>query len=97
MSGKKLSELAKEITILPQVLVNVKVKNEYKERLQDISEIAEAAKKIEEKYKGTGRLLLRPSGTEPLVRIMIEGEKMEEIKKDAEMLASVVEQAMSRL
>ena len=53
--------------------------------------------KIEEKYKGTGRLLLRPSGTEPLVRIMIEGEKMEEIKKDAEMLASVVEQAMSRL
>ncbi len=97
MSGKKLSELAKEITILPQVLVNVKVKNEYKERLQDISEIAEAAIKIEEKYKGTGRLLLRPSGTEPLVRIMIEGEKMEEIKKDAEMLASVVEQAMSRL
>ncbi len=97
ISGKKLSELAKEITILPQVLVNVKVKNEYKERLTDIKEISEAAKKIDEKYKGTGRLLLRPSGTEPLVRIMIEGQNMEEIEKDANMLAEIVEQSMSRL
>lgn len=94
LSGKKLSELAKEITILPQVLVNVKVQNSYKEKLLDIKEVAAKAEEIKNKYSGTGRLLLRPSGTEPLVRIMIEGQNYEEIEKDANELAVVIEQAM---
>ena len=97
LSGKKLSELAEEITILPQVLVNVKVKNEYKKTLTDIKEVAQVAAEIEKKYQGTGRLLLRPSGTEPLVRIMIEGTDYDEIKKDAEKLARAVETAMANL
>jgi len=97
LSGKKLSELAKEISILPQVLVNVKVNNAYKEKLLEIKEVAEKASEIEEKYKGTGRLLLRPSGTEPLVRIMIEGQDYTEIEKDANELANVIESAMFSL
>lgn len=92
-SGKKLSELAKEITILPQVLLNVKVPNEIKNNLLGIETICSASKKIEEKYSGIGRLLLRPSGTEPLVRIMIEGQNIDEMKKDAEYLASVITDA----
>lgn len=94
LSGKKLSELSKEIEILPQVLVNVKVNNKYKEKLLEIKEVAEKAAEIEKKYKETGRLLLRPSGTEPLVRIMIEGQNFDEINKDANELAAVIETAM---
>ncbi len=97
ISGKKLSELAKEITILPQILINVKVCNSYKEKLLTIPEVAKAAEEIEKKYEGVGRLLLRPSGTEPLVRIMIEGQKYDEIEKDAKQLADVIENAVAEL
>ncbi|MDP4118016.1 MAG: phosphoglucosamine mutase [Bacillota bacterium] len=97
LSGKKASEIASEITILPQVLLNVKVKNEYKKRLMEIKEVAEAACALNKKYNGAGRLLLRPSGTEPLVRIMIEGQDIDEISRDAQSLANVVEKAMMNL
>lgn len=96
-SGKKMSELRSEISIYPQVLVNVKVKNEYKQKLTQIKEVADAAEVISKKYEGTGRLLLRPSGTEPLVRIMIEGKNLEEITKDANEFAKVIESAMNKL
>ncbi len=96
-SGKKLSELKKEIEIYPQVLVNVSVKNEYKSKLTEIDEVASFAEKITNKYAGTGRLLLRPSGTEPLVRIMIEGQNINEINEDAHALAEIIENAMKKL
>jgi len=57
--------------------------------------ILEAIKKVEEKLNGRGRVLIRPSGTEPLVRVMIEGEDYEEIKKDASELAMLIESRLS--
>ena len=89
--------ILQEITILPQVLVNVKVNNNYKEKLLSIESVAKTAEIIEKKYADTGRLLLRPSGTEPLVRIMIEGQDYTEIEKDANELAKVIEDAMLEL
>ena len=53
-----------------------------------------AIKKIEEKYAGNGRVLIRTSGTEPLVRVMIEGENQDEIKKDATVLAKLIEERL---
>ena len=87
---KKLSELASVVTVLPQVLVNVKVKNENKDTYSTDSVITEEIAKLEKKFDGSGRILIRPSGTEPLIRVMIEGENYDEIKKDAEYLAEVI-------
>lgn len=97
LRNKKFSQLAGEVTILPQILLNVKVKNEFKAKLLDIKEVADAAEKLNIKYEGNGRLLLRPSGTEPLVRIMIEGTDIEDMNNDAKALAQVIENAMSLL
>lgn len=94
-SGKKLSELASVVNILPQVLENVKIKNEYKTTYMNDEVIASEIKKLEEKMAGNGRVLIRPSGTEPLVRVMIEGEDLAEIEKDAKHLASVIAQRLS--
>lgn len=89
-SGKTMSDFASFIKIYPQVLKNAKVKNEYKETYMDFPEIAEAIEKIENKFAGNGRVLIRPSGTEPLVRVMIEGSDIDEITKDAEDLARLL-------
>ena len=70
---KKLSELAQIMEVLPQALVNAKVPNHKKESYMEYSEIAEAIGELEKKFAGEGRVLIRPSGTEPLVRVMIEG------------------------
>lgn len=72
-TGKPLSELAKVMEVLPQALVNAKVANHKKEKYMEYPEIAAAIGKLEEKFAGEGRVLIRPSGTEPLVRVMIEG------------------------
>lgn len=72
-SGKTLSELAGIMKELPQVLVNAKVPNDKKNIYLEDLEIIEAIKKIEETLNGVGRVLIRPSGTEPLVRVMLEG------------------------
>ena len=89
-SGKTMSDFASFIKIYPQVLKNAKVKNEYKDTYMDFPEIAEAIEKIENKFAGNGRVLIRPSGTEPLVRVMIEGSDIDEITKDAEGLARLL-------
>ncbi|MBQ7901102.1 MAG: phosphoglucosamine mutase, partial [Clostridia bacterium] len=68
-SGKSMSEFASFIKIYPQVLVNAKIKNEYKTTYMENKEIADAIAKIEQKFAGNGRVLIRPSGTEPLVRV----------------------------
>jgi len=94
-SGKKLSELAKIMKVYPQVLVNAKVENSKKAFCLQDPVILEAIKKVEEKLNGRGRVLIRPSGTEPLVRVMIEGEDYEEIKKDASELAMLIESRLS--
>lgn len=89
--GKTLSELAKVMVQYPQVLINVKVKNEYKNMYMEIEEIANEIKRIEDLMNGQGRVLIRPSGTEPLVRVMIEGKNQDEIEKLARELADLID------
>ena len=88
--GKKPSELADEIEIYPQVLKNAPVKNENKEKYTDDLEIAAEIARLETLMEGNGRVLIRPSGTEPLVRVMIEGNDIEQITKLAEDLAALL-------
>ncbi len=90
LSGKKLSELADEVTIYPQVLKNASVRNEYKKKYNNDPEIAAEIKRIEDLMAGEGRVLIRPSGTEPLVRVMIEGKDTETIGELAEGLVALL-------
>lgn len=90
-SGKTIAELSDEITIYPQVLVNARINNDYKKTYMKDAEVAAMIKDIEEKMKGTGRVLIRPSGTEPLVRVMLEGASVEEIEAPAKELAELLE------
>ncbi len=91
LSGKKLSELNTVMKLLPQVLVNAKIPNDKKQDCMVNPEIAARIKELEQKYSGSGRVLTRPSGTEALVRVMIEGENLEEIGNDAKELAGFME------
>lgn len=93
-TGQSLSELAQVMDVLPQALVNAKVANHKKERYMEYSEIAQSIKKLEEKYAGEGRVLIRPSGTEPLVRVMIEGKDFKMIEQDAKKLACLIQDIM---
>ena len=94
-SGQSLSFLTAEaVTILPQALVNARIKNENKNTFMEDTEIAEAIRAVEAKFHGIGRVLIRPSGTEPLVRVMIEGTEKEEIQKEAEKLAALIQEKM---
>ena len=76
--------------VLPQALVNAKVANDKKEKYMEYPEVAAACKALEEKFAGKGRVLIRPSGTEPLVRVMIEGEDQEQIEQEAKALADLI-------
>lgn len=91
-TGKKLSELASVMKELPQVLVNAKIPNDKKDIYITDEEIASEIKGIEDKMKDNGRVLIRPSGTEPLVRVMLEGENQSEIDEIAHSLAKLIEQ-----
>ena len=89
-SGKTLSELAGVMDVYPQVLINAKVKTENKERYTEDVEIMAAIEKIEAEFANNGRVLIRPSGTEPLVRVMIEGKDECIIRSRAEALADLI-------
>lgn len=91
---KPLSELASIMEVLPQALVNAKVPNHKKEKYMDYPEIADEIQKLDEKYAGEGRVLIRPSGTEPLVRVMIEGKDKKMIDDDAKQLAELIQNIM---
>ena len=91
-TGKSLSTLAGCMKNYPQVLVNVKVKE--RRDLSSIPEIAQCMAEIEKQINGTGRLLLRYSGTEPKVRVMIEGEDQEKIKALADGLAGIIKEKL---
>lgn len=94
-SGKKLSELASMMTVYPQVLKNAKVSNEKKYRFNENKAVSDRIKEIEEMFHGKGRVLIRPSGTEPLVRVMIEGENQEELETVAKELVLLIESEMN--
>ena len=91
---KPLSELASVMEVLPQALVNAKVPNHKKESYMEYSEIAEAIEELEKKFAGEGRVLIRPSGTEPLVRVMIEGKDQKVIDEEAKKLAELITKVM---
>lgn len=90
-TGKKLSELRKIVTILPQVLVNARVKNENKPLLKTNEVILAEIAKLEEEMGGEGRVLIRPSGTEPVVRVMLEGNDKQVLQARARKLADTIE------
>lgn len=93
-TGKKLSELASIMKVLPQALVNAKVSNVNKNYYMRDPEISEAIENLTKQFNGAGRVLIRPSGTEPLVRVMIEGEDIEVITREAEKLAGLIEEKL---
>ena len=90
-TGKRLSELSSVFVPLPQVMVNAKVSNAKKETYRDDNVIMEAIREVEEEFSGNGRVLIRPSGTEPCVRVMIEGPEQGIITQKANYLAKLIE------
>ena len=89
-SGKTLHDLASDLTVFPQVLVNVRTAR--KDVLQ-APEIRSAVEEAERKLTGNGRLLIRPSGTEPLIRVMVEGDDQQRIEAVANDLAERIRRA----
>ncbi|MDK7115552.1 phosphoglucosamine mutase [Staphylococcus pettenkoferi] len=92
LTGKKLSELAAQMKKYPQSLVNVKVTD--KHRVEENVAVQEEMTKVEVDMNGEGRILVRPSGTEPLVRVMVEAATDEKAQAYAERIAKVVEEHM---
>jgi phosphoglucosamine mutase len=90
MSGEKISTLSDRIETFPQVLKNAKVKNENKSKFADDPEIKVEIERVEKIMSGEGRVLIRPSGTEPKVRVMIEGKDLDVITELAENLANML-------
>ena len=93
-TGKKLSELASCMKVYPQTMINVRVSNMGKARFPYDKEIKTAIEVTEKRLGDTGRVLVRVSGTEPLVRIMLEGENLKDIEKYATEIADVVKERL---
>ena len=93
-TGKKASELAKAMEVMPQVLVNARVNNAKKNLYLEVPAIRHAIAKLEEEFSADGRVLIRTSGTEPLIRVMIEGKDMEKMEKAAKKLAEFMEDTL---
>lgn len=91
---KPLSELSQVMTVMPQALENATVPNHKKEAYLDYPEIRDAIDQLEKEFAGNGRVLIRPSGTEPLVRVMIEGSDLEKITKEAKNLAVLIQRTV---
>lgn len=91
-SGKKLSELAAQMKKYPQSLINVRVTD--KHGVTDNEHVKSIMESVEEEMNGEGRILVRPSGTEPLVRVMVEAKTDEDAQRYAQTIAEVVEEKM---
>ena len=89
-TGKTLSQLASEVTIYPQKLVNIRVENAMKEKAMEVPAIKKIIEKMEGEMAGNGRILVRPSGTEPLLRVMAEAPTTEEVNYYVDTIAAVV-------
>ncbi len=90
-SGKKSSELGAMVQKYPQVLVNAKVDSNKRNDYEKNTEIKTAIENLEKEFAGNGRVLIRPSGTEPLVRVMIEGKDINVIEAKAKKIADMIE------
>lgn len=93
--GRKMSELAADMTVYPQVLINAKVRNDNKHSYMEDPVVKAAIEETEQKMAGDGRVLIRPSGTEPLVRVMLEGSDTAFIRPLAQELAQLIEERLS--
>ena len=91
-SGRELADLAGELATYPQVLLNVRVRE--RKDLSTVPAVVDAMSEVEAKLAGSGRLLVRYSGTEPLLRIMIEGRDQQEIQMQAASIAAAVKKAL---
>jgi phosphoglucosamine mutase len=89
-SGRELADLASQLVTYPQVLVNVRVRE--RKELREVPAIAAAMDRVEARLAGQGRLLVRYSGTEPLLRVMLEGKDQDDIQTWASEIATVVKQ-----
>jgi len=92
--NKTASEISSIMKAYPQVLVNAKIKNDKKDEYKSDPEIKKAIDELEAEFSGNGRVLIRASGTEPLIRVMIEGEDQEYIKEKATKLAKLIEEKL---
>ena len=94
-TGKRIDDLAKIITVYPQVLRNARVARSGNSDYIEDEVIMNEINALNAKYADRGRVLIRPSGTEPLIRVMIEGKDEEEIAHDAEALATLLEERLN--
>ncbi len=92
--NKKASELANIINLYPQILINAKVNENKKYDYEKDDDIKKAIEDVEKEFAGNGRVVIRPSGTEPLVRVMIEGENQEYITKRAKEIVTLIEKKL---
>jgi phosphoglucosamine mutase len=92
MSGRTLAELAKDLVTYPQILINVRVRE--KVDLASVPAIADAMARVEQRLDGHGRLVVRYSGTEPLLRVMLEGPTEHEVRTWAQEIADVVKREL---
>ena len=92
--NKTASELASIIKLYPQVLINAKVNADKKYDYEKDEDIKKAIEDVEKEFAGNGRVVIRPSGTEPLVRVMIEGEDQEYITKRAKEIVELIEKKL---
>ena len=93
-TGKTLKELADEMEIYPQVLINVSVSNYGKARFDKDKEIKKAIEAAEKELGDEGRIRVRVSGTEPLVRVMLEGKDYDKIRELGESVSQVVRERL---
>jgi len=93
-SGRELADLADDLTTYPQVLLNVRVRE--KADLQTIPEVAAIMQRVEEGLGDNGRLLVRYSGTEPLLRVMLEGQDLQQIDGWAHQIVDAVNKAIGQ-
>jgi phosphoglucosamine mutase len=92
--GATLHELVRDVVVAPQILVNVRTPHK---NVLEVETVREAIASAESELAGSGRLLIRPSGTEPLIRVMAEGDDREAIERIAGDLARRIEQAAAFL
>jgi phosphoglucosamine mutase len=91
---KPLARLARPVQIYPQVLVNARVSEEKKHDYQTDEVIMEKIRQLEQEFHGEGRVLIRTSGTEPLVRVMIEGKDKDVITRQAVAMGKLIEERL---
>ncbi|NLG52934.1 MAG: phosphoglucosamine mutase [Clostridiales bacterium] len=90
-SGKKLSGLVSDIPQYPQIIINVKVENPLKDKVMEDSDVKLAISEVSKTLGNEGRILVRPSGTEPVIRVMVEGKVFEEVSAIAGHVADIIE------